>query len=477
MNSSMHQTYEIDLKDLFFVIIRKLGIILLVGIIFAGSLFAFKFNPTNKSVNALDTSIRLDDESDVDYSERVLKVNRAKDIIYSIDAFKNQIEDQRKYMTDSILMQIDYTNEAVTTTQLYVSINDSLTSGIDRVLLSSYSQHLISGEYLAELANSLGTEQGYLKELIKVDYATSSSVYFNSESLNGCTGTITISVIGPDISYTDKIMDSVIEEVNLKQNDFNASIVSHSVFVTSRQNYYMLDTNTRDLQYNATNRFEILQKQILTYEASLDDLASKMGVGNKENIYSYFSYDDDSWISSSSVIKAAIKYALIGFVFGAFIVVFVILVIYLFGKKFSTQASFFGRFPAVNKIGVVKPFNKRSKFASFFDKKTGDDCNLSSENNYRIIAANIKNLTAGMDKVLLTGTADFQRIKDLTGDLNIKADVKKSFFIDPDCLASISEYDGVIIVEQRCFSDCRLITEELMLIANSSSKLVGAIII
>ena len=82
-----------------------------------------------------------------------------------------------------------------------------------------------------------------------------------------------------------------------------------------------------------------------------------------------------------------------------------------------------------------------------------------------------------MNKVLFTGTAETTKIEKLVKDLGLKFDVKASVFDDPGCLETISEYDGIIIVEQRNYSDCSLIAEELKLIENVNTKLIGAIVI
>jgi len=477
MGSNMQQSFEINLRDLLFVILKKIGVIMLVGIVLAGILFAYKYRPKKINSNVLDTSVRLEGETDFAYSERVLKVNRAVDIIKSINDFNTQIDAQRSYMTDSILMQIDATNEAVSSAQIFISIDNSISSGIDKALASAYSQDLLSGEYLSEYADNLGIEQGYLKELIKVDYSASNSLYVSADGKSGYTGALNITVIGTNTDITEKILNLVIEEINVKHSVLNDNMVPHKISVAGIQNFYTLDTNTRDLQYNATNRFEILQKQIITYEAALDDVASKIGVGNKENLYAYYLYDDDSWNSTSTGIKKSLVFAFVGFVLGSCLVVFIIFVDYLYGKKFATQGNFFGRFPTVTKIGIVKPNQKRSKFSALIDKKSGDDNYLSEDITYRLISGNIKNITSGMNKVLFTGTADSSKIKELVNNLAVNADFKENFFVDPDSLASLSEYDGVIIVEQRKYSDCRIIKEELSLIANSNAKLIGAIIL
>jgi len=477
MDSNAQQPVEIDFKDLLFVIIKRIGLVFLTGIVFAGALFGYKFITYTKDANVLDTSVKLEDETDVKYAERILNVNRAEDIINSIDALNSQTDMQREYVANSILMQIDSMNEAVTTAQYIIEIKDDSANGMDKALVSSYSVDIKSGDYLAKLSEELGTEQSYLKELIQVEYASSSAVVVSNEGKGSSVGTLTVTVIGPATDYSDKIMDCVVNEIDSTYAGLNSSIVPHTITLVGRQSFYMVDINTRDLQYNAANRFASIQKQIETYDESLDKLVSELGVSSKESLYEYFSSDSVNGSGDSYSWGSAIKFAVIGFLGGAFIALLIVFVKYIFGKRFETQAKFFGRFSRVYKIGVAKPDGKRSGFSKLIDLKTGDDNELSAENSLKLMAANIKNLTSGMNRILVTGTADTSKIKVLLSELKIDADVKESIFADPTTLAQISEYDGVIIVEQRNYSDCKKVAEELSLIANTSTKLIGAIVI
>lgn len=476
MNPNSQQPLDIDIKDLILVLFRRIGVAILVGISMAILLASYKYISNQNDNNVLDISAKLDGESDVDFLERVSAVNRAEDIINSSNALTSQIEIQREYVANSVLMQLDFSNESVTTAQLVITIDDNLANGMDNALASSYAQDLIAGEYLSELSDELGTKQEYLKELIKVTYDTSTSVVVNTDGTSESVGTINITVVGPTTEYTNLVMDCMLDEVNYLYGCLNETVVPHSVTIAGRQSYYMVDVNTRDLQYNAANRFEALQKQIETYEDSLDEVASDLGV-SKGNLYAFFSFNDDSWMNSGTALGALLKYAAIGFALGVFVVMVITSVDYIFGKRFITQAKLFARFPRLNKIGVVKPICKRSSYIKFIDRKTGDDDKLSDENSTKLLAANIRNLLSGKNKVLFTGTAEISRIKELVKALCVDADVKESFFVDPSCLEDISKYDGVIIVEQRKHSDCNLIAEELNLIGNADTELIGAIVI
>ena len=471
----------VDIKDLLFVMLKKSGVILLVGILFACALGGYKWNSSRKTTAAdvagiLNVSEKLPGESDIKYSERQLNVNHANDLVNSIKALNRQIENNREYVSDSVFMQIDSEKEAFTCVNLIISSNKDQANGVDVALASTYRQYIMSGEYLNPIAEEMGVNQGYLAELLSVNI-DASNVSINTVENSGSMRVVSVKVIGPSIEFTDKIMDSILESVDSLCTEMNKSIVSHKVTVTERQSAFIVDSSTRDKQTSITYRFESLQQQIINYDKSLDTVAANLGV-SKSGIYSYFAYESELMPASSGTsIKSILKYAIVGFAGGVVIVLFCITLTYIFGKKFSTQGKFFHLFYKLNKIGVIKPEKKRSKFASFIDRKTGDDNFMSVDNSNKLLSANVKNLTSDMKSVLFTGTAETSRIEKLVKDLGIKADVKASIFDDPICLETISEYDGIIIVEQRNYSDCSLIAEELKLIDNASTKLIGAIVI
>ena len=50
-------------------------------------------------------------------------------------------------------------------------------------------------------------------------------------------------------------------------------------------------------------------------------------------------------------------------------------------------------------------------------------------------------------------------------------------FNDPSVLKSVSEYDGVVLVEKRGFSKKKTVKEQIRLLKNSGTKIIGAIIL
>lgn len=167
----------------------------------------------------------------------------------------------------------------------------------------------------------------------------------------------------------------------------------------------------------------------------------------------------------------------IGFGAGALLIAVFVVIGYIFGKKILTQAQFFGLFLQIKKIGVMKPLGKRSKFIRFIDVKTEDDTKSSVENCNGLISANYSNLTKDLNKVLITGTGDSKTMSEAVKALGLKGDFKPDIFNNPEVLKSVPDYDGIVLIEQRKYSLKPVVENEINLLSNGGTKIIGAIII
>ena len=61
--------------------------------------------------------------------------------------------------------------------------------------------------------------------------------------------------------------------------------------------------------------------------------------------------------------------------------------------------------------------------------------------------------------------------------LGLKGDFKPDLFSNPDVLKDIPDYDGVVLLEQRKVSLYKNVANEIELIGNAGTKIIGAIII
>lgn len=490
MNKYKNLDVDISIKDLLLALLKKVLIMFIAGTLIGGVLGGRKVIQRVKTNDVLDASKKLSDtETDVQYELRVQNINRARTFVDMIANVNLQIEHQRTYITDSIYMQIDAENVYQTTAQITLSLKDNDLQGLDSALFAAYEREVKAGNYLDDYAVQIGSKPDYVKELISFSSSNPNGTVITLDSSLNTIGSMYISVYGPSREFCDEVVDLIIAEVNRVYVDLNSSFAKHTISVVGVQHIAKIDNGIRDGQIGHTGKIDTLQKQIVSYNESLDKVAADLGVDGKEALLEYFEVHEEvvvdgiptgtseTNVSRLKMLKPGIKIGIIGFAAGAFIVFIFYFLKYVFGQRFTNQAQFFTRFAGVQKIGVMNPTCKRTKFSRFIDKKSEDDSGLSEEKTNRLIGINYSNLTRDTKKILITGSGSEKEASKAIKQLGIKGDYKPDMFSNPDVLEAVSEYDGVVLIEQRNSSLFRDIEREIDLIANSGVSIIGAIVI
>lgn len=490
MSTYKHDSVEISIKDLFLTLMKKFLVMFIVGALIGGILGGVKIIQRVKTNDVLDAGKKLSDsETDVQYELRVQNINRARTFVDMVSNLNLQINHQRAYISDSIYMQIDAENVYQTTAQITLSLSNNDVHGLDSILFAAYEREVKAGNYLDEYSAQIGTKPDYVKDLISFSSSNPNSSLIVTDADYNTIGSMYISVYGPSRDFCDTVVNLIIEKVNSIYEDLNSTVATHTIAVVGIQQIVKVDNAIRDGQINQTGKIDTLQKQIVSYNESLDKVASDLGVSGKEALLEYFEVHEEVVVdgiptntseinvSRWTMIKPGIKHGIIGFAIGVFLVAVAYTLKYIFCGKFDTQSQFFTRFSGIRTIGIMKPLEKRSRYAAFIDKKTEDDSGLSSENTNKLIKINYDNLTRNYKKVLITGTGSEKDARKALSSLGVSGDYKPNMFSDPDVLRSVSEYDGVVLIEQRNSSAYRDVEHEIDLISNSGVSIIGAIIL
>ena len=457
MSDSESAPVMVDFKDLACVILKKSGAILAVALGFAvlGAvcvpLMHRNSNAEAVSYNTLDTSVKLRGESDEAYQSRVMNVDLAMTMVSEINILQQNNEALNDYYANSLLMQLEPDNTACTQVRVTSTVENSIYSCIYDVMY---------GDYLEEVASEFDYNTDAVRELILCDNLTSLTISDEDENVD-YVPEFMIKVVGPSTEFTDRVMDAIETELDGVEVSGRLSMVTYDEDVLEAQmaiSTYIGNTTTRINQLNTT----------------LDTIAKSLGYANR-NVF----FEPSSAVVTSGgggVSKTTyVKYAGAGFIGGLVLAAAYFALVYIWGRKILSQRQFFLLFDGVKKIGVCKPQGKRSKFTEFFDKKTSDDSGLSSEDTNKLIKANLANLSEG--RILITGTSDDKSVQEAIKSLGGGFDVKLDLFKNPEILKSASEYDGIVVVEKRGCSEKKVVKEELRLLENSGTKIVGAIIV
>lgn len=489
MNSNIRKEPEIKFTDLFFVSLKKIWIMLIVGAIVGGALFSYYVCQEVKTSDVLDITKKISaSETDEQYRIRVQKIERARSYKKMIENTNLQIEYERTYVAESIYMQINPDSVYQSTAQMMLTLENNDTNGIDSTLFAVYEREIKSGSYLTDYAETIGTKPDYIKELISFSTSEANNTIISLDNDVSRTGTMYISVYGPTREFVDEVMDLVISEVNNIYAEVNSSIVSHSISLVGVQQIVKIDKGIMETQSNHTSRIQSLQSQIADYNNCIKTMAKEIGV-SENTLLTYLNKNEEvsfdgiptetseKITSKSKMIKPNLKWLGIGFAIGTLAVFVIIVFRYIYAKKVLSQAQFFGLFPWIEKIGVMKPAGKRTKLSKLIDIRTEDDSKLSEENCNKLISANYSNLTKVYNKVLITGTADTKSMEDTVNKLGLKGDFKPDIFSNPDVLKTVPEYDAIVLIEQRKVSMYKTVKNEIKLLSNGGTEIIGAILI
>ena len=490
MESTKNYESEINIKDLILAVMKKLGVMIIAGAVLGGAMGSYKVLKRIKTNDVLDARTKLSDsETDVQYELRVQNINKARVYAEMIDNLNLQVDHQRDYIANSIYMQIDAENVYQSTAQITLTLQNNDTNGIDSALFGAYEREVKAGNYLDEYAKKIDKKSDYVKELITFSSSAAGNTIISMDNGVNRVGSMYISVVGPSREFCDEVMELVISKVQSVYEDLNTTVSPHTISLVGIQQIQKIDNGIRDSQISHTGTINSLQNQITTYNEQLDKVAKELGLSDKEAILEYFeehpdvkvngipSATSEVTVSRWSNIKPGIKYAAVGFVAGAFLIAALVVLKYIFGRRFTNQAQFFGVFPMIKKIGVLKPSGKRSKYDKFIDVKAEDDTKMSDDNNKKLISANYANLTRDYKKILITGTGDEKAMSDCVKSLGLKGDYKPDMFSNPDVLALVPEYEAVVLIEQRNYSLFKNVDKEINLIANGGTPIIGSIII
>ena len=466
MNDSGSAPILVDFKDLACVILKKSGAILAVALVFAviGAVCVPVMHRGSEaetvSYNTLDTSVKLRGESDEAYQSRVMNVDLAMTMVNELNILQSNNVAMNNYYENSLLMQLDADNVACTQVRVTLPVEGNASYVELESDMYSYVYDVIYGDYLDSVAAEYGYTVDSIRELIICDNLVSLTVRSVEENIDYVPA-FRIQVVGTTTEFTDSVMDAIESELD-------------GVEISGRQSMVAYNESVLDAQIAVSTDIGNTISRVNQLNTTLDGIAKSLGYVNR-NVF----FEPSSAVvtnGGSGVSKATyIKYAGAGFIGGFVLVVAYFALGYIWGSKIQSQRQFFLLFNGVDKVGVCKPRGKRSKLAEILDKKTSDDSNLSAEEMNKIIKANLTNLADG--KLLITGTSDSKNVQEAIKGVGVNGDVKLNLFKNTEILKNASEYDGIVVVEERGSSEKKAIKEELRLLENSGTKIVGAIIV
>lgn len=456
-----NNTYEqeIDLKDLMFAVFRKWRPIVIFAFAFAILLGGYKCvkELIHQNDNEYITELKEQYQTDKEKYEQS-KNGYERDI----DSFTASVAYQEKYKENSILLKIDPYNKGTASVDVFVKMaeipegNGITVTPVDFAdgVVKAYASAIQQGGFLEDLSDEMGIDLIYLKELIKV------TTDYDSNMLN-------VSVTYTDKEGAGKILNEIVDNLKSMYPDIQDHLGQHSLSVMNQDIGVVTDQTLADYQKQKVEDLAATNKNLEDAEKGLKELEKPV---------------KPVALSRMSILKAGVKYGIVGWFGGAFMMAFVVCVGFLLNGKINTNEDLKNRFGLRN-LGSFKENREKKAFSAvdnWLDMLEGKEL-IQDDLVCDLTATNIHGMLEKEQSIFLTGMVEETRLADLAGEIQQRlSELKIGFGADilhnAKSLQNLQMYDAVILVVVRRQSKMREIEKELETALNMNKKVLGYIV-
>ena len=456
----MNQEYirEINLIELFFRILEKWRKVLFWTVLFAVLLCAAK------GISGYQTL--TDPERLAESNQEALAKQKQYDDAKAygeiqIANLEKEIEKQSAYLESSFLMQVDPYNEYQEMVSYYVDTdyqimpgmtyqNVDRTQGIINAYVKSLEDSTIYEQYLKE--NNLNAEPGTLRELVDIEKDNANGIF-------------TVEVKGSGKEIASGLMLALENHLKEKGGEFQTSIGTHKLTEVNRQNGFTVDVALANRQTQVQDNLTKMQEAVVKKQKELLELKDPKAEG----------------ITMSSVIKDAVKFAILGGFFGAFLATVMVTAGYLPGSTIPGENDL----KRLYGIDLIGRYHRNA--SSGFDRKIAclEGFRLSETDKnkaFEIAAANIRNRIGEYSPVLLVSSLSGEVLQTVYNTLLKSGDLTPETLLlggslteDPAVIRSLTEVQSVVFVEDRDRSSSADLAKAARMVKQQGKEILGLI--
>ena len=453
---------EIDLKDLMFAVLRKWRPIVLLAIVFALLLGGFKILKGLNQLKDEEYVKQNQEEYEASLEQYESTKTRLEKELGNID---HNIQTQQKYHDESIILNINPYDEYMESATFYISTDYEIMPGMlyqnpntATSILKGYMSIVQNGDMynyvIGKLKNKIGIR--YLKELVKVEPDYTNNMF-------------DIIVIADTEKRAADVMRYIKGSIEASHEKLTEAIGEHDINIVDESSLVTVDLDLEKKQKDFTNTMDQLDTSLKDKTKELEDLEEPA----------------NTLLSRRSILKSSIKYAFLGGVLGAFMVVFFICVVFLMSDKLVNEKELKRRY-GIMVLGVFRRQEKKRLFSGIdrlIDRMEGTaERELEEAQTFEVAAANAGNYIEDSRNVLLVGTVSDGAIAAVQDGLSpllsgVALSVGGNLGRDAQAIKKAASCDAVIIVEKRNKSGFGEIEQELDVIRSLGKKVLGCIVL
>ena len=477
---------DIEIKDLFWELLRRWRIIAVMAIICAVGLAAYQYRI---DMNKTDVVVVKKTQEEL---EKAMSVQDISEVTGAVNLL-NQLGEKSAYMDESVLMQINpYEENAVLL--LYVIEADMA----EEVLAKAYRAYIEDG-YLAQLlAGGMGLESLYVDELISVvEDSTDMYVYSDTmdetirmEIANKKEDTcITVKICGVDEAAVAEMAKNVKTTLGAYSYTLSQEIGQHQLKLIEETACMLVDNALAELQNrNAT--------AIKTISNNIDKMKNEM-TGDQITLYTYRvtgvtqSENSTAAAPQPKVVTISVKHGVIGGIVGIILGAAIILVFYVFSAKLR-KCDEIETLYHVRVLGEVENPEKKTGIFAPIDKFIArapygiENGLVDYDSQIEMICANIaidckKN---EQKKVYLTGSRIWEMPEEISDDIKRGCKSKGIEIVggvgiayNARALEALDSVGTVVFVEKKRTSLYEEIYQEISLCRKNGIRVLGVVVV
>lgn len=485
---------EISLMDLLFYCLKKWRWIVAVMLVAAVAAGGYKYRATEK-----ENEVQKEAEADLNKGGKTTETKEQGIITNpNVEYYELSIENTRKnldtirdYMASSVLMQMDAYHLNTGVLSFYINAENMSDTALNN-LVSAYRSYAEGGNLAAALLETdktfdnsemqylihFETENTLLMEQNTTSPTASSSALYMAEMGVQKPAIFQIEIAADTKEHAAAYTEAARQALYAYSETLKDKMGAHTLDLLSEAQTERIDRDIQEYQTGILDTYNKLFTDLKTMQSELKTLKEQEGetiVVGEETTY-------------ESPLKAGAKYAAVGLVLGAFLTVFILVVMYLMSGRLQSLDDFREEFE-MPMLGRVSGKDGKKRLFGFVDRwlchlQEGAYADITHEEQVKIAASNLKAAAreAGVTKIMIAGTiakeeaeafcAEF--VSEL-GELSLSAYERIVF--QASALDEMGNYEGVVFLEKQGVSYSRLIQKERAMAADRGVRALGTIVL
>lgn len=353
--TNLDQERIVTVSDLLKEILRRIGLVIILGIIVAALCCGYKYAKDSKAAKAANsedttTTIKLTDKEQTD--------------VNNVIAVQDNMKEQQAYLDNSVLMQINAYDESRVTLQYRIITDDKQLS---KDLLSAYDNYVTNGSLAQDMINhGIDMDLQYLTELLyfekdsdkdsdKDEGNSDSTVITDTPAL-----TFEIRVIHKNQKSCEELAAVIPECLSDFEQKLQESTGAHKLNLVDQSYAEVVDQGLGTYKIDRVN-------SVVSMKERVDSLKEKLSADQVALVEKNLQKVDKKEVVKAHISK---KYAVLGLGIGIILAILYIVITYIWRGTINNEKDVTYLY-GVQLMGTLKGKNKKSMLLRLYDNLRG----------------------------------------------------------------------------------------------------------